>query len=926
MPPLARFLERLLNLHRGDLGRGALLFSYLFLVIASYVVGKVARDALFLDRFKAVQLPYADIAIAILVGFVVAAYVGIGRRTSLRNLLAGSLFLFAFIALLFWALAHWFQFPWLYPVIYIWVGIFGVLAPAQVWTLANYVLTTREAKRLFGLVGSGAISGWIFGGFFSKAAANAFGTESLLFGMALFLALCVVLVILIWRQRQAAAVEAAESEANAEEQRPQYLLESLRLVASSRYLKAIAAVICLSSFVTTVAGWQFKAIAKQFLIQKDALAAFFGDFNFYAGILSLVTQLLLTSRVLRRFGIGPALFVVPTALLFGSVGVLLWGTLAAAVVLKGSDQVLRYSIDKSTVELLYLPLPASIKLRVKSYIDTVVWRLGDGLAGVTLLIFATGIGLSAQQVSWLNLVFILGWLTAALVARRQYIAGLRESVREHRLDAERASAPVLDRATADIFAANLQAADPASVLYALSLFEVSHNPAAHPAVRDLLSHPAPAVRQKAISTLSAAGDKTILPQVEALLADSDFGVRTEALGYVIRFGHRDPLALMKELDEFPESTVRTGVVAFLAKPGPRQDLETAQLVLDQIVKEKDAAAQPARLEAARLLSILPDAFDGALQALLADPDPDVQQAAIRAAGHLRKRQFIPALLDHLRDSKLAPAAADALVQFGDRVVGTLRDHLTDPATPLAARREIAIILGRIATPAAAHVLVENLLESDTTLRFRVLSGLNKLRQQRPEIELDTQMIETVLAAEILGHYRSYQILGRLGKELEAHDAMAQALQESMKQEVERIFRLLSLLFPHHDFHSTYVGLQSKNQVVHDNALELLDNVLKPQLRAVLVPLLDGEVALAERVRLANRLVGAKLESREEAVTALVRSDDAWLKSCGAYAVGTLGLRALEAELDACLSHPDPLLRETARQAKLRLAATKAASA
>jgi len=27
----------------------------------------------------------------------------------------------------------------------------------------------------------------------------------------------------------------------------------------------------------------------------------------------------------------------------------------------------------------------------------------------------------------------------------------------------------------------------------------------------------------------------------------------------------------------------------------------------------------------------------------------------------------------------------------------------------------------------------------------------------PEIALDVQMLETVLAAEILGHYRSYQI-------------------------------------------------------------------------------------------------------------------------------------------------------------------------
>jgi hypothetical protein len=116
-------------------------------------------------------------------------------------------------------------------------------------------------------------------------------------------------------------------------------------------------------------------------------------------------------------------------------------------------------------------------------------------------------------------------------------------------------------------------------------------------------------------------------------------------------------------------------------------------------------------------------------------------------------------------------------------------------------------------------------------------------------------------------------------------------------------------------------------MVHSNALEFLDNVLKPQLRSVLVPLLDGDISVEERVRLANRLVGAKVESQEEAVAALVGSDDPWLKSCGAYAIGTLGLKSLEKYLDECLAHSDPLLRETARWAKLRLASsTEAAGA
>ena len=64
----------------------------------------------------------------------------------------------------------------------------------------------------------------------------------------------------------------------------------------------------------------------------------------------------------------------------------------------------------------------------------------------------------------------------------------------------------------------------------------------------------------------------------------------------------------------------------------------------------------------------------------------------------------------------------------------------------------------------------------------------------------------------------------------------------------------------------------------------------------------------------------KIENREHAVAALVHCDDPWLRSCGAHAIGTFGLKFLESELNRCLNDSDPLLRETARAAKLRLEA------
>ena len=426
---MKRWIERVLNVQPGDLGRGALLCTCLFLVISSYVIGKVAGAALFLSRFQAKQLAYADISSSILVALVVAGYVLVARRVSLESLLFGSLLFFSSNCAVFWVLSHYhYHLVWLFPVFYVWVKIFGVLAPTQIWTLANYVLTTREAKRVFGMVGGGAIAGWIFAGYFSKAIAKTFGTESLLLGMALFLLICAGLIVLVWRSGRLAVGGIDGPREGHSETGPRNIITSMQLVFSSPYLRAIAAVICISSLVTTLTGWQFLAIAQQVLVKKDALAAFFGDFNFYAGILSLVVQILFTTRFLRRFGIGTSLFVLPVTVFLGSAGLLVFGTLGAAIALKGCDQVLRYSLDKSTTELLYLPLSARIKLQVKWFIDTVVWRLGDGLAGVAVLVFATTLHIPARQISWIALVLVSGWLVAVAVARRQYVFTLKESI------------------------------------------------------------------------------------------------------------------------------------------------------------------------------------------------------------------------------------------------------------------------------------------------------------------------------------------------------------------------------------------------------------------------------------------------------------------------------------------------------------------
>ncbi len=171
---------------------------------------------------------------------------------------------------------------------------------------------------------------------------------------------------------------------------------------------------------------------------------------------------------------------------------------------------------------------------------------------------------------------------------------------------------------------------------------------------------------------------------------------------------------------------------------------------------------------------------------------------------------------------------------------------------------------------------------------------------------------------MLGHYRSYQILGTILTPGPGQQPVERGLRAAMREELERIFRLLDLLHPRRDFRAAWVALQSGNAVIHDQALDLLESLLRPETKALLVPLVDPEIAEPQRVRLAQRLVGAPVETTEQGIEALACTGDPWLRSCAAYAIGSLGLAALAHHLEAWRDDPDPLLRETVRQARRQL--------
>ena len=84
----------------------------------------------------------------------------------------------------------------------------------------------------------------------------------------------------------------------------------------------------------------------------------------------------------------------------------LWAPAAARVL----DTSLRYTIDKTTREVLFLPLPANVKYRAKPFVDVTMDRLAKagGALLILVLIKPWGLNLSWRSLSYASLVVSAG--------------------------------------------------------------------------------------------------------------------------------------------------------------------------------------------------------------------------------------------------------------------------------------------------------------------------------------------------------------------------------------------------------------------------------------------------------------------------------------------------------------------------------------
>jgi ATP:ADP antiporter, AAA family len=357
------------------------------LLIGANNLIKILRDSVFLGHHSVSELPYLYIMVAVLAGVIVGTYTRYTANVSITRLILSTNAIILSNLVFFWIVLTYFNADWSHYALYIWSAMATVIAVAQAWTLANSIFTPEEGKRSFGFIAAGGTVGGVAAGFGANWSIHlSIESNHLLWIVAGIYITASVLVIWAERRLDGRVYEAEIHSPNKAQNT--YTNGVGELLSSSSYLKAIAVIILVSVIVSTLIDFQFKTGAKQAYSSTKELAVFFSSYYGWLSVATFFVQVLLTSQTLKKLGLTASLYVTPAALLTGSIVIITWPGLPAATFTRMADTILRNSVHRSGMEVIYMALPVPVVKAIKTFLDVVVERLGDASAGFIILLFS----------------------------------------------------------------------------------------------------------------------------------------------------------------------------------------------------------------------------------------------------------------------------------------------------------------------------------------------------------------------------------------------------------------------------------------------------------------------------------------------------------------------------------------------------------
>jgi len=381
-------------------------------------------------------------------------------------------------------------------------------------------------------------------------------------------------------------------------------------------------------------------------------------------------------------------------------------------------------------------------------------------------------------------------------------------------------------------------------------------------VLPLLKHKSPTVRQAALRALYYHTDHSITEQIEPLLKDPDNEVRSRAFSCLLAHTRQDRVKVIEDYLNDSDLAIRNAALVGLATEAcdnlVMQHLFNLEERLLDFIKQTEQLKDPEAAEANKIIiaSAIGHgklvAFYPLLMTYMKDPNPAIFKQAILSAGISQDRIFLKLLLQLLSKDTTRSAAQNAIAKYEpEEILPILMDRIQDKGITDEILMEMPALAENMDTQEAIDYLFELVQHRNQLVKFQTVEILHKLKTKFPHLKIGGKRIMPLLMEEA-NVYRdtlalSYaaQLKGRSRKEdpniIIVRKELIDLLEHKLDNILERIFRVLGLTYPPGIMMPLLQDLRHQDRHIRMNTVELLDNILEPVLKKVVIPIVETAI-------------------------------------------------------------------------------------
>jgi len=931
----------LLNVHPGEGRQISSLSGLYFILVMAFIFLQATTFGLFIAEFGSKSLPYAYLSIAVLASLVAFLYLRISERIPFNRLLYLNL---GFLALMCTVFRLGLATPLRRSFIFLlpfWFQTLINLVNLVVWPLAGRLFDLRQAKRLFTLVLSGSWLSNVLGGFIIAPLVGRLGADNLL-------VISIVLIIASFFLLRA-ILRAFPDQSKPEQSRSRTAVPSPPKPTASPlkhpYIRLIFAYFILFWLCFYFVDNIFYDQAGAYFPDAAQLAGFIGQLIAVTGILGLISSTLLTSRIIGRYGLQVGLLIMPIVVITDIAAVALFGTLLPnspiLFWLVSSAKLLilalGFSLSQSASTLLYQPLPGDQRGRTQTMAEGIVQPFAIGLAGLSLLLFNTILGMGAVQLSYVFLFLGAVWIIVILLLGRQYPKTISQALAKREWG--QSTTQLFDPTCRGLFLENMRSPRGGVVIYSMDMLEQSDPSSWEKTfarnLHSLLAHPSPDVRKDALRRVEKLGLSTVVGEVERHLGvETNSEVKAVALRVLASIGEIGSHESLVSFIDDPDPGIQRGALVGLLKYGGIDGVLAAGQAFNDLFLSPDPAR---RIRASNVLAEVgtPHFYQPAL-VLIRDRDPEVQNAALKAAAKIRNPHLWRAVVEVSGATETDSAAELALAAGGEEALSEIETVIeslsSDAETPLVgrARRQLISLIrtcGRIPGQRTVNLLLAQIDVSDNQVRTQVLESLSACGFHVFETDAmiaDHVRYEIELAAFLTAFTHDFATSG----DVDLAGLFIDAMETSIQKARDRVFLLLSFQYDSMSILRAWDAFKSGTDSQKAYALEVIETQLPRELKSFFIPLLENIPSEERLVRWDSVGVRPQRQNKSAGLEAIITGlpgfmispvgsipemfqFSPWTRACALLEIGAQSILGGKDIVHSSQNSPEPLLREAA---------------